>query len=119
VTKCRALGDFMEARKVVRSVSLLALLVLVVSVTGVFADGATNSQPRGTVVSLNSVQAPNPNLLQADLMLPTLLPTGPIVALIPNPPPPTTPTPEPSSVYLFMLGAGMILFSLKRRATES
>lgn len=109
----------MEARKIVPSVSLLALLVLVVSVTGAFADGATNSQFGGTVVSVSTVQTPNPNLLQADLMLPTLLPTGPIVALIPNPPPPVTPTPEPSSVYLFMLGAAMILFSLKRRATQS
>lgn len=110
----------MEARKVVRLVSLLALLVLIVSVTGTFADGARNSQSGGTVVSINSVQATNPNLLQADLMLPTLLPTGPIVAIIPNPPPPpVTPTPEPSTVYLFMLGAAMILFSLKRRATQS
>lgn len=116
MVNCHALGDFMEARKIIRSASLLALLVLVISVTGAFADSATNSQSGSVVVSVSSVQVPSPNL-QADLLLPTFLPAGPIIALTSVPPPQAT-TPEPSTVYLFMLGAGMILLSLKRRATQ-
>lgn len=110
--------------KIVRSASLLALLVLVLSVTGAFADSVTSR----TAVARRSVHTLSVNnVMQNAYWIPTslatlfpmLLPGTPIIAITSTPPPPTTPTPEPSTAYLFMLGAGLLLVGMRRRAAQS
>ncbi|MGH9735314.1 MAG: PEP-CTERM sorting domain-containing protein [Candidatus Acidiferrales bacterium] len=112
-------------KSIVRSASLLALLVLALSVTGAFADGVTSNH---TAVTLGSIQTLSMNGgAQSAYWVPTSLaslfpmslPNAPVIAIIPNPKAPVSATPEPATVYLFLLGTGLILFGMKRRVAES
>lgn len=123
VSGCDKRG-FMKSR-IVRSASLLALLVLALSVPGAFADGVTTNH---TSVALGSIQtlrmnhgAGNAYWVPTSLasLFPMSLPNVPIIAIVPNPPPPVSATPEPATVYLFLLGTGLILVGMRRRAAES
>jgi PEP-CTERM motif len=124
----------MKVQSVFRSLSLLAVLVLVLGVAGAFADGITSGRHDGTLVTSDAIHALTPvaawhtdfafgrtdqsNGIRSGYLLRMSLLDGPTRDLA-GLPPPSTATPEPGTVFMLIAGIGIVLFGLRRRATQS
>jgi hypothetical protein len=126
----------MQAKRVVGCISVGVLLVLVLAVTGAFADPVTGGTHVGDLVTFNSIHTFDQGQGYWDFTLfngqgqfegigdsywlsKSLFGDPKPDILGPPPPPPPTTTPEPASVYLLALGAGLIFLGTGRRATQS
>jgi hypothetical protein len=121
----------MQVKRVVWGISVGVLLVLVLAVTGAFADPVTGGK-HGDLVSFYQTQTFNQTWnsdfwfdnnswskgTKGDSWFGTWLWDGPKPDLDGGPPAPPTTTPEPASVYLLALGAGLIFLGTGRRATQ-
>lgn len=126
----------MDTTRVVRTVSLLAVLVLVLGVAGAFADGVTASRHDDSLITSNNVHSLNPTadsnaglalesagrssgIRQGYLLRMSLL-GDPKSDLISNPPPPPpTSTPEPGTLLMLAAGLGALFVGWRQRATQS
>lgn len=125
----------MDTTRVVRTVSLLAVLVLVLGVAGAFADGVTSSRHDDSLITRNTFHSLNPTadshvgfalesagrsdgIRQGYLLRMSLL-GNPKSNLISNPPPPPTSTPEPGTLLMLAAGLGVLVFGWRQRASQS
>ena len=126
----------MDTTRVVRTVSLLAVLVLVLGVAGAFADGVTASRHDDSLITSNNLHSLNPtadsnaglalesashsNGIRQGYLLRMSLLGDPKSDLISNPPPPPpTSTPEPGTLLMLAAGLGALVVGWRQRATQS
>lgn len=125
----------MGNKKVFCTMASLFLLVLVLGVTGAFADGVTAPHSRGDFVTFDAVHNfTRVAALHSDFdfntntgfsgirdgyKLWTSLLDGPTAAIVPVPPDPPSTTPEPGTLYLLLMGGGLLALGMRRRAIQS
>ncbi len=124
----------MDTVKIVRAVSVLAVLVLVVGVAGALGDGITGPRHDGALVTPYAMHAFNPvavthvdfavdgaarsNGIRDGYLLHTALLNSPRPNFIINPPPPVS-TPEPGTLLMLAAGLGILAIGFRRRAFQS
>lgn len=125
----------MGIRRVFCTMASLLLLVLVLGITGAFADGVTAAHSRGDFVTFDAVHNfTRVAALHSDFdfnantgfagirngyKLWTSLLDGPTAEIVPVPPDPPSTTPEPGTLYLLLMGGGLLALGMRRRTTQS
>ncbi|HTU33721.1 MAG TPA: PEP-CTERM sorting domain-containing protein [Candidatus Acidoferrum sp.] len=124
----------MDTTRVVRTVSMLAVLVLVLGVAGAFADGVTPSRHDDSLITSNTFHSLSPtadshvgfavesarpsNGIRQGYLLRMSLLGNPKSDLVSNPPPPTS-TPEPGTLLMLAAGLGVLVVGWRQRASQS
>lgn len=125
----------MGIRKIVATMASVLLLVLILGVTGASADGVTGGQNHANLVSFDAIHnsggitvslndfasAGNVQLEGSQIAnwVGTSLFGAVTPDIVPVPPPPPSTTPEPGTLYLLLIGGGILALGMRRRAIES
>jgi hypothetical protein len=126
----------MGTRRIVCTIASLVLLVLVLGVAGASADGVMGGHRHANLVSFDAIHnlsgaaawhndfafggntqfklAGSSYWLGSGLEL-----FGPTLAIVPVPPNPPSTTPEPGTLYLLLIGGGLLVLGMRRRAIQS
>lgn len=125
----------MDTTRMVRTASVLVVLVLVLGVAGAFADGVSSSRHDDSLTAVNTFHPLNPNadshvglalegaghsngVRQGYLLRMSLL-GDPKSDLVSVPPPPPTSTPEPGTLLMLAAGLGVLAVGWRQRASQS